>query len=100
MRIAVSPIIGGEAVKGPAARAMVDSAMFYIIGTLYPYVARATYPSLGFPQYAGEVGASQADASAKEEAQKAAATAIAEPLEVFHKFYMDGKTFIGGADWS
>ena len=39
-----------------AERAMVDSAMFYLIGTLYPLVARATYPTLGFPQYAGEVG--------------------------------------------
>ena len=48
--------------KAPAKRAMIDSAMFYLIGTLYPYVARATYPILGFPQYAGEVGASDADA--------------------------------------
>jgi glutathione S-transferase len=79
-------------------RAMVDSAMFYIVGTLYPYVARATYPALGFPQYAGEVGASDADASAKKAAQKDAIAAIAEPLEVFHKFYMDGKPFIGGAE--
>jgi glutathione S-transferase len=81
-----------------APRAMVDSAMFYIIGTLYPYVARATYPALGFPQYAGEVGASDADATAKDSAQKAAIAAVAEPLEVFHRFYMDGKPFIGGAD--
>ena len=28
----------------PGERAMVDSAMFYLIGTLYPLVARATYP--------------------------------------------------------
>jgi len=77
-------------------RALVDSAMFYLIGTLYPLVARATYPALGFPQYPGEVGASDADASAKEAAQKAAIAAVAEPLEVFHKFYMDGKPFIGG----
>ena len=35
---------------------MVDSAMFYLIGTVYPLLARATYPTLGFPQYAGEVG--------------------------------------------
>ena len=70
---------------------MIDSAMFYIIGTLYPYVARATYPALGFPQYPGEVGASDADAMAKDLAQKAALAAIAEPLDVFHKFYMDGK---------
>jgi len=81
----------------PEARAMIDSAMFYIIGTLYPYVARATYPALGFPQYPGEVGASEADAGAKDAAQKAAAAAIAEPLAVFHTFYMDGKPFIGGA---
>ena len=32
---------------------MVDSAMFYLIGTLYPLLARATYPALGFAQYAG-----------------------------------------------
>jgi glutathione S-transferase len=83
--------------KSLEARAMVDSAMFYIIGTLYPYVARATYPMLGFPQYAGEVGASDADPATKGAAQKAATAALAEPLEVFHKFYMSGKPFIGGA---
>jgi len=81
----------------PAARAMVDSAMFYIVGTLYPYVARATYPALGFPQYAGEVGASEAGAEAKAAAQKAATEAIAGPLEVFRSFYLSGKPFIGGA---
>jgi glutathione S-transferase len=78
----------------PAARAMVDSAMFYIVGTLYPYLARATYPALGFPQYPGEVGAS--DAAAKVAAQKAATGALAEPLHVLHAFYMNGRTFIGG----
>ena len=82
--------------KAPAKRAMVDSAMFYLIGTLYPYVARATYPALGFPQYAGEVGHSDAHPEKKSEAQKAAAAAIAEPLEVFHSFFRDGKPFIGG----
>ncbi|RWB51079.1 glutathione S-transferase family protein [Mesorhizobium sp.] len=82
--------------KAPAKRAMVDSAMFYLIGTLYPYVARATYPALGFPQYAGEVGHSDAHPDRKSEAQKAAAAAIAEPLEVFHSFFRDGKPFIGG----
>ncbi len=83
--------------KNAEQRATIDSAMFYIIGTLYPLVARATYPVLGFPQYPGEVGASDADASAKAAAQKAAIAAIAEPLDVFHKYYMDGKPFIGGA---
>jgi glutathione S-transferase len=80
----------------PARRAMIDSAMFYLIGTLYPYVARATYPALGFPQYPGEVGASDAAPAAKEAAQKAAVAAVAEPLEVFHRFYMAGTPFIGG----
>ena len=83
--------------KNPAKRGMIDSAMFYLIGTLYPLVARATYPALGFAQYAGEVGASNLDALHKAEAQKAAKDAIAEPLDVFHKFFMDGTAFIGGA---
>lgn len=82
--------------KAPAKRAMVDSAMFYLIGTLYPYVARATYPALGFAQYAGEVGHSDAHPDSKSQAQKAAMAAIAEPLEVFHSFFRDGKPFIGG----
>jgi glutathione S-transferase len=80
----------------PAKRAMIDSAMFYLIGTLYPYLARATYPLLGFPQYPGEVGHSDADAATKETARKAATDALAEPLDVFHAFYMGGKPFIGG----
>ncbi|MER8369203.1 glutathione S-transferase family protein [Mesorhizobium sp. M0306] len=82
--------------KAPAKRAMIDSAMFYLIGTLYPYVARATYPALNFPQYAGEVGHSDAHPDKKSEAQKAAIEAIAEPLEVFHSFFRNGKPFIGG----
>src|SRR6185503_3094475 len=45
----------------PAERAMTDSAMFYLIGTVYPLLARATYPALGFPQYPGEVATSAAD---------------------------------------
>ena len=40
----------------PGKRAMVDSAMAYHLATLYPLVARATYPSLGFGQYAGRSG--------------------------------------------
>jgi glutathione S-transferase len=83
--------------KAPARRAMIDSAMFYLIGTLYPYVARATYPTLGFAQYAGEVGTSDAHPEKKTQAAKEAAEAIAEPLEVFHTFYMNGTPFIGGS---
>jgi glutathione S-transferase len=82
--------------KDAAERAMIDSAMFYLIGTLYPLVARATYPTLGFPQYAGEVGTSDADDDMKARAQKDAEAAIAEPLEVYRTFFLEGKTFIGG----
>jgi len=81
----------------PAERAMVDSAMFYLIGTLYPLVARATYPTLGFPQYAGEVATSEADDAMKAKAAKDAEAALAHPLEVYREFFLDGKTFIGGS---
>jgi glutathione S-transferase len=80
----------------PGERAMVDNAMFYLIGTFYPLLTRATYPTLGFPQYPGEVATSDADDAAKARAQKEAEAALAEPLEVFHTFFMDGKRFIGG----
>ena len=80
----------------PGERAMIDSAMFYLIGTLYPLVARATYPALGFPQYPGEVATSEADDALKAQAQKDAEAAVAEPLEAYHLFFLDGKTFIGG----
>jgi glutathione S-transferase len=80
----------------PAERAMVDSAMFYLIGTLYPLVARATYPTLGFPQYAGEVATSEADDAMKAKAAKDAEAAIAEPLGAYEKFFLDGRRFIGG----
>jgi glutathione S-transferase len=80
----------------PGERAMVDSAMFYLIGTLYPLVARATYPTLGFPQYAGEVATSEADDAMKAKAQKDAEDAIAEPLGAYRQFFLEGKRFIGG----
>jgi glutathione S-transferase len=82
--------------EGPAERAMVDNAMFYLIGTLYPLVARATYPVLAFPQYAGEVATSEADAAMKATAQKDAEAALAEPLDVYRAFFLDGQDFIGG----
>src|SRR5919201_4956827 len=54
----------------PGQRAMVDSAMFYLVGTLYPLLARATYPVLGFPQYPGEVATADVDDEAKGRAQR------------------------------
>jgi glutathione S-transferase len=80
----------------PGERAMVDSAMFYLIGTLYPLVARATYPVLHFPQYPGEVATSGADDEMKAQARQDAEAALAEPLDVYRAFFLDGKTFIGG----
>jgi glutathione S-transferase len=80
----------------PGERAMVDSAMFYLIGTLYPLLARATYPTLGFPQYPGEVATSEADDDMKTKAAKDAEAALAGPLDVYRDFFLDGKTFIGG----
>jgi glutathione S-transferase len=82
--------------RDPGQRAMVDSAMFYLIGTLYPLLARATYPVLGFPQYAGEAATSGADDETKERARQDAEAALAGPLDVYHSFFLDGKTFIGG----
>jgi glutathione S-transferase len=82
--------------EDPGERAMVDSAMFYLIGTFYPLLARATYPRLGFPQYAGEVATSAADDDMKEQARKDAEAALAEPLEAFRKHFLDGRKFVGG----
>jgi glutathione S-transferase len=83
--------------KDPGQRAMVDSAMFYLVGTLYPLLARATYPTLGFAQYPGEVATSDADDDLKAQAQRDAEAALAEPLDVYRAFFLDGKPFIGGA---
>jgi glutathione S-transferase len=80
----------------PGKRAMVDNAMFYLIGTFYPLLTRATYPALGFPQYPGEVATSGADDQMKATAQQDAEAALAEPLDVFRTFFLDGKPFIGG----
>jgi glutathione S-transferase len=80
----------------PGERAMVDNAMFYLIGTFYPLLTRATYPTLQFPQYAGEVGTSDAGDDMKAKAQKDAEAALADPLEAFRSFFLDGRQFIGG----
>ena len=82
--------------RDPGERAMVDSAMFYLIGTFYPLLTRATYPALGFPQYPGEVATSEAGDDMKAKAQADAEAALADPLDVFHSFFMGGKPFIGG----
>jgi glutathione S-transferase len=80
----------------PGERAMVDSAMFYLIGTFYPLLARATYPTLGFGQYPGEVATSDADDDAKAKAAKDAEAALEGPLEVYRTFFLADRPFIGG----
>jgi glutathione S-transferase len=80
----------------PGERAMVDSANFYLIGTLYPLLARATYPTLQFPQYPGEVATSEASDELKAQAQRDAEAALAEPLDAYRAFFLDGRRFIGG----
>src|SRR5262249_15079133 len=77
---------------------MVDSAMFYLIGTMYPVLARATYPTLGFPQYAGETATSGADDATKAQATQDAREALAVPLGAFHTFFLGDDRFIGGGD--
>jgi glutathione S-transferase len=81
----------------PGERAMTDAAMCYLLATLYPLVARATYPTLGFGQYAGEVGtAADASDEMKQQAVSDAKAALAKPLDVYHRFFLDGRPFIGG----
>ncbi len=83
--------------RDPGERAMVDSAMFYLTGTFYPLLTRATYPALGFGQYPGEVATSEdATDEMKAQAQQDAEAALAEPLDVYRAFFLDGKPFIGG----
>jgi glutathione S-transferase len=83
--------------RDPGERAMVDSAMFYLIGTVYPLLARATYPALGFGQYAGEVAtAEEASDGMKAKAQEDAKVALAAPLEAFRAWFLEGRPFVGG----
>jgi glutathione S-transferase len=83
--------------KNPERRALIDSANFYLMGTLYPLVARSVYPRLGFQGYAGEVGASDASDADKAVARKAAEDALAEPLEVFRQYFVR-EGFIGDGE--
>jgi glutathione S-transferase len=80
----------------PGERAMVDSAMFYLIGTFYPLLARATYPALGFGQYPGEVATADVSDDLKERARADAEAALATPLEAFNSFFLAGRPFVGG----
>ena len=80
----------------PGERAMTDSAMFYLVGTFYPLMARATYPRLGFGQYPGEVATADVSDELKETARAEAEAALAAPLEAFRTHFLDGRQFVGG----
>jgi glutathione S-transferase len=77
-------------------RAMTDSANFYTMSILYPLVARATYPRLGFAGYPGEVATSEASDEDKEAARRAAEAAIPRILDVYRDYFIAGDGFIGG----
>ena len=80
----------------PGERARVDNANLYHTGTFYPYLARATYPTLGFPQYAGEVGPSEASDDLKAQAVKDATAAAADSLDSYERFFLGDRKFVGG----
>jgi len=83
--------------RDPGERAIVDNAMFYLIGTLYPLITRATYPALNFPQYPGEVGtAPAADDAMKARAQADAEAALAGPIDTYRTYFLADRLFIGG----
>ena len=75
---------------------MVDSAMFYVVGTLYPLIGARRTPRSGSRTIRARSGCSAADDAVKAQSQQDAEAAIAEPLDVFRAFYLDGKQFIGG----
>jgi glutathione S-transferase len=79
-------------------RAMVDAANFYTMSILYPLVARATNPRLGFAGYPGEVATSDASDEDKEAARKAAEDALPRILDTYRRYYGTDGGFIGGGD--
>ena len=75
----------------PGERAMVDSAMFYLIGTLYPLLARATYPALGFGQYPGEVATADVSDELKEQAREGRRGRARRAARRYRAFFLDGR---------
>jgi glutathione S-transferase len=82
----------------PGRRAQVDAANFYLVGTIYPLLARATYEKLGFGTYAGEVASSSADDASKATARRDCEEALQKPLETMRTFFIGKSGFIGDGD--
>ena len=77
-------------------RAMTDSAMFYLTGPSIrswraPPIRRSASPSTR-----ARSATSDADDDMKAKAQKDAEAALAQPLEAYRAFFLDGRRFIGG----
>lgn len=76
-------------------RAMVNAALHYHAGAIYPLIGKTVYPIFNFPPYPADLrGAPVAD-EIKEQGRKDAQAAIAEVLEVVRDFFISGH-FIGG----
>ena len=76
----------------PAARAMVDSAMFYVVGTLYPLSSARHLSGARLSAISGEVGASDAERRGQSgRAEGRDRGTSPEPLSVFQTFYLLGQ---------
>jgi glutathione S-transferase len=82
----------------PGRRAQVDAANFYLVSSIYPLLARATYEKLGFGTYAGEVATSDADDAAKAKARRDCEDALEKPFEAMRTFFIGKEGFIGDGD--
>lgn len=79
-----------------AQRAMVNSALYYHAGAIYPLVGKTVYPIFDFPPYPADLRGAPVDDAIKERGRLDAQAAIADVLEVVRQFFLKGE-FIGGA---
>ena len=80
----------------PEKRAMVDSAMFYIIGTLYPYVVARDLWRSGLPAIRGRGRRERRRRRGEGQGAEGRRRSDRRDARGVPKFYLDGKTFIGG----
>ena len=84
--------------KSAEQRATIDSAMFYIIGTLYPLVARSTYPALGGLCFIRVKRARAMPIRPRRRRRRSPPSPRSRSRSrCSTSFHMDGKPFIGGA---